>query len=896
MRLGQTLSRLVKGLFFLILGAQIIFAAEGQKPLPLPTPTFKPDLYMTSEPAIVTPEAFALAAGSPVTISAQTAKNQGVVSAGSFSLGYYLSRDSTITTTDTFLGSAFRLANLSSGGSATFPQATFTIPAGTAAGAYYIGVMADCTKSVLETNETNNTAKRLVKIGPNLTYGIGFPALNTATAAQGGSITVKAPKVINDGGQTAGASTLGIYLSSSNVHGANDYKLADKAIPGIAAGSIYYVGDVNVTIPTSYQPGKYFIHVVVDTGNVVKESNETAENNTYTTGIDIGPNLTITSADISPSVYTPDNSIYLNNITIKNTGAQKSATCSYALYYSADAVITRDDKMLTQVVVPALDPGSQFSDGGIVLTIPTTATVGAHNLGLFVDYINQVKESNESDNIWLKPITVVSKPDLIISSGAPILNRTIIALGQTVTVTTWTVRNQGGAGGFPTGAFTCGYYLSSDATITYSDTKLGVDLPFSSLSPGGIASVPTTTLTIPTTVLPGTYYLGILADKNWNVNESSETNNFVSTKVTIATLQDLTIINAGSPLVTPGMVAPGGAVSLASWTVKNQGGQNSWSFTSGYYLSADAVISTSDKYLGGTSNLRGLVAGAQTVWPATASLTIPATTAPGLYYLGILVDRANAIAESNEKNNTVVSTQFVVGPDLTITSGNPVIVPASIAPGGKINVPAFTVKNLGSASAPFDYSVYLSTDATITASDTNLGGGGYSLTLQPGLSTIMSPQVLTVPTTMKSGNYYLGILVDPANTLKEARETNNTVATLLHIGDDTGNTAATATALAVGVSRVGVIESAGDVDFYGTGFVAGSTYDIVVTLGTLTDSKIYLYKSDGVTQLGYNDDNPRGGKGSRITYKAPTTGAYFIKVAGYSTSLLGSYTLKITKQ
>jgi subtilase family serine protease len=35
----------------------------------------------------------------------------------------------------------------------------------------------------------------------------------------------------------------------------------------------------------------------------------------------------------------------------------------------------------------------------------------------------------------------------------------------------------------------------------------------------------------------------------------------------------------------------------------------------------------------------------------TRTLTIPANTAPGTYYLGFIVDHNNAIAEANEGNN-----------------------------------------------------------------------------------------------------------------------------------------------------------------------------------------------------------------------------------------------------
>lgn len=60
------------------------------------------------------------------------------------------------------------------------------------------------------------------------------------------------------------------------------------------------------------------------------------------------------------------------------------------------------------------------------------------------------------------------------------------------------------------------------------------------------------------------------------------------------------------------------------------------------------------------SNFWGSAPGASFDWGGP-TLTIPGGTAPETYYIGILVDRTNAVAESNESNN-YVSTQITVGP------------------------------------------------------------------------------------------------------------------------------------------------------------------------------------------------------------------------------------------
>jgi Ca2+-binding RTX toxin-like protein len=73
------------------------------------------------------------------------------------------------------------------------------------------------------------------------------------------------------------------------------------------------------------------------------------------------------------------------------------------------------------------------------------------------------------------------------------------------------------------GASIAGVYLSSDGTITTNDTLI-VSALTPSLSSGGFA-LENGSLTFPTNLTPGTYYIGALADSGGVVAETNETNN-----------------------------------------------------------------------------------------------------------------------------------------------------------------------------------------------------------------------------------------------------------------------------------------------------------------------------------------------------------------------------------
>ena len=83
--------------------------------------------------------------------------------------------------------------------------------------------------------------------------------------------------------------------------------------------------------------------------------------------------------------------------------------------------------------------------------------------------------------------------------------------------------NLSNAGTASAAASTTALYLSTNSTITTSDMLLGT-FSSPSLSVGG-SDNESISLSLPTNLKAGTYYLGVIADYNSQVNESNETNN-----------------------------------------------------------------------------------------------------------------------------------------------------------------------------------------------------------------------------------------------------------------------------------------------------------------------------------------------------------------------------------
>ena len=109
------------------------------------------------------------------------------------------------------------------------------------------------------------------------------------------------------------------------------------------------------------------------------------------------------------------------------------------------------------------------------------------------------------------------------------------------------------------------------------------------------------------------------------------------------------------------------------------------------------------------------------------------------------------------------------------------------------------------------------------------------------------------------------------------------------IVDDHGNSEGDATAIRVGADVLGALDYDGDIDFFRFQAERGQSYQIDVALGTLDDSIVNLFDSDGWF-LDTNDDY-EGTYASRLSWYAPSSGERYVAVEGYG---IGTYTLTVS--
>ncbi len=210
-----------------------------------------------------------------------------------------------------------------------------------------------------------------------------------------------------------------------------------------------------------------------------------------------------------------------------------------------------------------------------------------------------------------------------------------------------------------------------------------------------------------------------------------------------------------SPSVSDAGLEPAGRFTLSA-TVSNAGNGAAAATTLRYFRSADPEITRSDTEVG-TDEVAALAASGD----GTESVDLTAPTTPGTYYYGACVD---AVAgESDLTNNcstgAKVTVQTTVSkrpeqPDLEVTAPS---VSDSSPAGGTGFTLSVTVRNAGGAAGEATtLRYYRSTDATITASDTEVGTEAVAVLAASGGGSHSVD--LTAPTT--PGAYYYGACVD----------------------------------------------------------------------------------------------------------------------------------------
>ncbi|MEH2443592.1 CARDB domain-containing protein [Nostoc sp.] len=603
------------------------------------TPAPKSDLIVqnTSAPSTAS-------VGGTIQLSYQV-KNQGVGGAVATTTKFYLSKDTAFSNDDVLLGSDG--VNAIAAGATSSETASVIINNAIATGNYYLLYQADGAGNAVESNETNNFASKAIAI--TQADLIIQNAVAPSTTAVGGTIQLSY-QVKNQGIGGAVATTTKFYLSRDNAFSNDDTLLGSDTVNAIAAGATSSE-TASLIINNAIAAGNYYLLYKADANGNIGESNET--NNIVSRAIAInGPKPDLIIQNVSaPSLVDPGSLITVN-YQLANQGTASAGTSTTKFYLSKDAALSNDDTLLASnqnYFYSGLGAGYYSSESDFFV-LSSSTTFGNYYLLLQADGNGNIFESNESNNVTAKAITIAA-PDLLIQNPSAPASANI---GTSITLS-YQVKNQGNGKASINSTY---FYLSKDTSFSNDDVYLGSDFVnnLNDLAPSAVSSE-STSLSISSTITTGSYYLLYKADGSGSLRESNENNNVVAKAITI-TAPDLVIQNA-----TSASSAAIGTTLLVNYQLKNQGNGTAGASKTSFYLSRDTTFGDDDDISLGTEIDASTSLTPSAVISRSTSITLAPTISAGKYYLILKADGPGNVAESNESNNSVyITTQITLNP------------------------------------------------------------------------------------------------------------------------------------------------------------------------------------------------------------------------------------------
>ncbi|MFC1569036.1 CARDB domain-containing protein [bacterium] len=327
-------------------------------------------------------------------------------SAGPSYLGYYLSEDNHITTSDQLILSkwvpALAVGASTSQGSAddvsSFP------------GTWWVGCIADFTNIVVEEIETNNTFTKgdpieipklpnLTALMQNSSYNYTYPNL---------TINVQ---VINIGGMPAGSFSVAYYLSRNDVISGNDTHLGYYNVKELVVGAYT---NATIIVDVSAYPGTWYVGFYIDYNDKVHEAYGNDNDFTFTPPITVQPPFQSNQADLIVTeiqVIDGDGPDISYKLSVKNRGAAETTSkFKNRIYLSSDNISTSEDYLINDWnVTNNLAPNESKTSWDLTSNV-SGLPPGEYYLGVIVDAKDAIVESNENNNTGF-----ADTPNVIIS-------------------------------------------------------------------------------------------------------------------------------------------------------------------------------------------------------------------------------------------------------------------------------------------------------------------------------------------------------------------------------------------------------------------------------------------------------------------------------------------------
>jgi hypothetical protein len=473
------------------------------------------------------------------------------------------------------------------------------------------------------------------------------------------------------------------------------------------------------------------------------------------------PDLMISRAealytDVSPASKVPV------EVSLYNRGGVAVRATSLVAYLSEDLMVDPPDVYLGAFPIPIL-PDRHFYTTVLEVPISWFIPIGSCYILLQADGLHQAVESDETNNIEAVVLQIVPPQiDFVVSEAE--VTPVAMTAGSVIEISAQLTN----AGTASTRGSTLGVYLSSDQLWDAADSALGEIVQPGGILPGGFAEMQAS-LKMPTGILPGTYYLLVVADPYEQEGETNETNNIAILPITV--LGGIVMLHEGHQ-----------NYSVCAATVYDNGGTGDYYDKSnstltlypdiaGHYVKLDFLsfaLEADADFLyvyNGTSisaPLIGRYSGSSIPGPIYAYNPQGALTLR--FYSDVLITGAGFEV-------AVSCTSIPPLPDLSI---DPLAEQLTALSAGESLLAETTVRNLGLTTADVSYTGYFLSEDTLWDTADELLGQSYTMALIPG-EAYTNSAYLTIPATTPGGTYYILSVADYQEEIEESDEQNNVV-------------------------------------------------------------------------------------------------------------------------
>ena len=406
---------------------------------------------------------------------------------------------------------------------------------------------------------------------------------------------------------------------------------------------------VNLTVPTSFAEGSYWIWVWADAGLAIDETNE--ENNVTRSTLPItittetlDVDLVSSAPTLSGETFTPGTPVTLDAI-IQNQGTADAGAFTALVVLSPDPEIDANDTVIETIEIGSLAAGADAPQS-LAIDVPASIINRPWYLGIVLDTDSDVAETDEANNVaeYANLVTTAggsgctedaSEPNDVEAQATALTPGTLTALQVCGATTDWFTFDLG-PGDRMTSVID---FQNVNGNLALAVFAEGSSTPIMSSNGSGNTETVNTGIALAS----GTYLLRVTLGAGGG-NEYALT----------STLEDAG--GAGIDLVPTAIeIGPGsqpyapGVAHTADVTVWNFGATaTSAAFDLTLWLSSDATVGGGDVQLG-TVSVPSLGSGMS--FTDSRAITIPNGTAEGYYHFIAVADGANTNTETVETNN-----------------------------------------------------------------------------------------------------------------------------------------------------------------------------------------------------------------------------------------------------